>query len=147
MLKHDESPGLFQVNRAPGGVLFRRRHQPAMNSLPCQDINTDRPLTNETLRRQTDAFKGTGGTSEESHRYGFVPAFLDTMTGRIYFARYADGRLAPVHLIDGLPRELVAERDATGRSTAIKPCVIAGFVRGYRFYTREEVAAEAMKYS
>ncbi len=147
MFKHDETQGLFQVDRAPGMVPFRRRHQPARNSLPCQDINADRPLTNETLRHQTDTFKGTGGTSEESHRYGFAPAFLDTMTGRIFLARYADGRLAPVHLIDGLPLELVAERDATGRSTAIKPFVIAGFVRGQRFYTREEVVAEAMKYS
>jgi hypothetical protein len=33
-------------------------------------------------------------------------------------------------------------KDGNGRITAVKSSVIAGFVRGGRFYTREEAAQE-----
>ena len=49
-----------------------------------------------------------------------------------------------MHLLDGLPEEWVAQRNAAGRVTAIKQTVIAGFVRGDFFYTREQAAAAAL---
>ncbi len=99
------------------------------------------PLTTETLRKQNLAFVGTGGVSEENRSSGFRPAFFDTATGRAALARFTDGRPAPMHLLDGLPDEWVAERDAAGQVRAIKDSVIAGFVRNGRFYTREQAAA------
>lgn len=102
--------------------------------------HSQQPLTGQMLHQQTLAFQGTGGTSTVNRPYGFLPAFLDTETGEVYLARFADGRPAPMHLLEGLPRQLVMERDLSGRSTAIKHSVIAGFVRDGKFYTREQAA-------
>ncbi|UCE77749.1 MAG: hypothetical protein JSU62_06160 [Gammaproteobacteria bacterium] len=101
-------------------------------------------LTTETLRRQNLAFVGTGGVSQENRGSGFRPAFYDPATGRAELARFADGRPAPMHLLDGLPEEWVAQRDNSGHIAAIKPTVIAGFIRGGFFYTREQAAAAAL---
>ena len=98
-------------------------------------------LTARTLRRQNQVFRGTGGVSAENRTLGFVPAFLDTQTGAVYRACFADGRPAPMHLLDGLPPAVVASRDPTGRVTALKSSVQAGFLRAERFYTREQAAA------
>ena len=98
-------------------------------------------LTTETLRKQNLAFVGTGGVSEENRASGFRPAFHDLASGSTALARFADGNPAPMHLLDGLPEEWVVKRDATGRISAIKDTVIAGFVRNGLFYTREQAAA------
>ncbi len=103
-------------------------------------------LTTRTLRRQNRVFRGTGGVSAENRTLGFVPAFLDTQTGAVYRACFADGRPAPMHLLDGLPSAVVASRDPTGRVTALKSSVQAGFLRAERFYTREQAAAAALRH-
>jgi len=97
-------------------------------------------LTAQALRRQNLAFRGTGGVSAGNRCRGFAPAFLDTETGGVYLARFADGRPAPVHLLDGLPGELIVSRDPAGRCRDVKRSVVAGFVRAGRFYTREQAA-------
>ena len=118
-----------------------------MNSMPVAhpaSVPPMRPepaLTAQTLRRQNQVFRGTGGVSAENRTQGFVPAFLDTQTGAVYRACFADGRPAPMHLLDGLPPAVVAIRDPTGRVTALKSSVQAGFLRAERFYTREQAAA------
>lgn len=101
-------------------------------------------LTQKVLRRQNRVFRGTGGVSAGNRAQGFAPAFLDTHTGVVYRARFADGRPAPMHLLEGLPSSLVVERDAGGRAVAIQASVLAGFVRGTRFFTREQAAALVM---
>jgi len=98
-------------------------------------------LTADTLRKQNLAFAGTGGVSAENRASGFSPAFYDAATGRAELARFADGRPAPMHLLDGLPETWVAQRDTCGHITAIKQTVIAGFIHGGFFYTREQAAA------
>jgi hypothetical protein len=99
-----------------------------------------RPLTSWVLRQQNLAFQGTSGVSANNQARGFAPAFLDTDTGTIHLARYADGRPAPLHLLDGLPPELVISRDPAGSGTVVKPSLITGFVRAGTFYTREQAA-------
>lgn len=101
-------------------------------------------LTSETLRRQNLAFAGTAGVSEQNRSSGFRPAFYDAASGRVELARFANGLPAPMHLLDGLPDSWVAQRDRTGRVTALKASVVAGFVRGDLFYTREQAAAAAL---
>jgi hypothetical protein len=98
-------------------------------------------LTRETLRRENLAFVGTGGISEQNRSSGFRPAFYELHTGRAELARFADGRPAPMHLLDGLPDAWIAERDAAGRVVAVKDSVVAGFIRDGFFYTREQAAA------
>lgn len=98
-------------------------------------------LTNATLKKENLAFRGTAGVSENNRCAQFRPAFHDLATGRTVLARFADGRPAPMHLLEGLPLEWVVEHDAAGRVRAIKDSVVAGFVRDGRFYTREQTAA------
>jgi hypothetical protein len=97
-------------------------------------------LTNERIRRENLAYVGTGGISQENRPRGFLPAFLDRETGRAALSRFANGQLAPIHLLDGLPETWIVERDMTGAIKAIKQTVIAGFVRDGYFYTRQQAA-------
>jgi len=96
---------------------------------------------NEKLIQHENAVHAAGGgVSANNARLGFRPAFLDFATQRIYPARFADGRLAPFHLLDGLPDEVVAERSPTGRVLCAKSTLISGFVRNGFFYTRTAAA-------
>lgn len=98
-------------------------------------------MTTEALKTENQIFWGTGGRSEENRSVGFRPAFMDTQSNRVYPSRFADGRPAPFHLLDGLPDEVVMARDVSGRVAAIKSSVVSGFLRMGRFFTREEAAA------
>jgi hypothetical protein len=100
-------------------------------------------MNNSRLELENVRYAGTGGVSRENRRYGFRPAFMDLETAAVYPARFADGRPAPFHLLDGLPEELVLSRDAAGRVAEIRPSIISGFEQQGRFYTRDE-AAEAL---
>jgi len=97
-------------------------------------------LAQQRLQRENLQFAGTGGVSEENSEQGFRPAFRDSQTCRIYPSLFADGRAAPFHMVDGLPAEVVEERDASGRVRRIKSTLVSGFVRCGRFYTREEAS-------
>ena len=100
-------------------------------------------VTEQRLERENLRYRGRGGVSAESRPLGFQPAFADRETRAIYLSRFADGRPAPCHLLDGLPRELVVSRRPCGRVAAVKGSLVSGFVRAGRFYTREEAAAQA----
>lgn len=84
--------------------------------------------------------RGTGGRSQENRSLGFRPAFLDFATQRIYLSCHANGMAAPVHLLDGLPDEVVTDRTPDGRVLGTKATLIAGFVRNGFFYTRGAAA-------
>lgn len=101
-------------------------------------------MTASVLWQENAVFRGRGGVSEENRGHGFLPAFLDADTGVIYASCFADGQPAPFHLLDGLPDEVVLTRHPTGRVAAVKASVRSGFVRGGRFYTREEAANDVM---
>lgn len=110
----------------------------------CRSPVSGVPLTPARMKGHSRRFSGTGGRSEENRSAGFRPAFLDVDTAKVYESRFADGRLAPFHLLDGLPDEVVVERAGGGRVVAVKESMIAGFVRAARFYSREEAAAAAL---
>lgn len=111
-----------------------------------REVNS-RWLTPRGLRQQNRVFRGSGGRSQENRSSGFVPAFSDTSTGDVYLSRFADGRLAPMHLLDGLPAAVVIERSVSGRVMSVKETLQAGFVRAGKFYTREQAAAAVAGYS
>ena len=100
-------------------------------------------LTREQLAFQTEHYRGTGGTSHDNREQGFVPAFQDAASGQVMVSTYADGRSATVHVLDGLPEEYVLKRDAQGRVVAVSDVIVPGFLRGGRFYTRQQ-AIEAL---
>lgn len=58
----------------------------------------------------------------------------------MYFSCTADGSIASIHLMDGLPENLVVARSASGRVAAVKGSIVAGFIKEGHFYTREQVA-------
>ena len=95
------------------------------------------------LASQNQQFAGTKGVSAENRSLGFQPAFLDRRSGTVHLSMLADGRAAPMHLLDGLPAELVARRTDEGHVVALNSSVVAGFVRDGRFFTRREAAAAA----
>lgn len=73
--------------------------------------------------------------------YGFQPAVLDARTQVVYPCRYEDGRLAPFHIFDGLPDEVLPRRSAATPPEDDKPRLVCGFLMAGRFLTREEVVA------
>lgn len=97
-------------------------------------------LSLRLLRVQNIAYAGTGGVSCNNASAGFVPGYLDTESGVAVVSRFADGRPAPIHLLDGLPEGWVRCRSAGGQVSMARAGVIAGFIRGGCFYTREEAA-------
>lgn len=101
-----------------------------------------RLFTIDDLQNENYVFAGTGGVSSGNRRQGFWPAFYDMDTGRTEISRFADGKPAPMHLLDGLPETWIVERDDFGRGMAVKTTVIAGFVRDGVFYTRAQAAAD-----
>jgi len=107
-----------------------------------------KPLMSEKqLQAENVAYAGTGGRSQANGDLGFRPAFMDFETQRIYPSRFADGRLAPFHLLDGLPEEVVVDRSPAGRVVAAKATLISGFVRNGFFYTRAAAARAAREWA
>ena len=97
-------------------------------------------LDHAELAAQNRCFHGTGGRSQENRAQGFRPAFFDIFSGTIHLSRFVDGRLAPMHLLDGLPSELVRQRSASGRVIAVSRRLVASFERDSLFYTRSEAS-------
>jgi hypothetical protein len=92
------------------------------------------------LECQNAAFAGTGGISPNNRQAGFLPAYQNTVTGEIVISRFADGSPAPVHVLEGLPADWVALRDAAGAVVRVLDAIVAGFLRDGAFYTREAAA-------
>ena len=90
------------------------------------------------LDAEARRYRGRGGISEEALPKGFVPAFRDKATGTVYLSRTHDGALAGMHLLFGLPDELIQRWGPHGQPLAARHCVESGFFRDGRFFTREE---------
>ncbi len=95
----------------------------------------------ETLEAENRVYAGTGGVSAGNACAGFRPAYFNVSTCETVLSRFADGRLAPIHVLEGLPASWVAACDEQGRALEVCSEVIAGFVRDGVFYTREAAAA------
>jgi hypothetical protein len=98
-------------------------------------------LTNAELRADNRDYAGTKGLSQNNRHLHFLPAFRDETTGRVELARFADGRVAPMHLLCALPKEWATATDSDGQVTAVLDSIVAGFVRDGEFYTRDQAAA------
>ena len=99
-------------------------------------------LDQDVLERENQRFHGTAGVSRVSHGQGFIPAFRDRETGRVYLSRFPDGRPARFHTLQGLPDAVVTARTSDGRVQCVKPALQSGFVRCGVFYTREQALAQ-----
>lgn len=104
-------------------------------------------MSGQRLRHENGLHAGSAGCSERNRHLGFLPGFLDFTTMRFYFARFADGRLAPFHILDGLPDEVVVRRSASGQVLTAKSSLISGFIRNGFFYTRRAAAKAAAEWA
>lgn len=98
-------------------------------------------LDSQKLHLENRQFANTCGLSTNNASQAFVPAFRNEQTGEVALARFADGRVAPMHLIINLPEAWATARNARGQISAVLECVVAGFVRKGQFFTRAEAAA------
>ena len=99
-----------------------------------------KPISVQQLQHENEAHAGSGGVSPGNRHLGFHPAFLDFATMQVHESRFADGRPAPFHILDGLPEDLVLRRTPLGRVLAAKASLVSGFVRNGYFYTRAAAA-------
>ena len=99
-------------------------------------------LTSRGLRQQSRVYHGSGGSSSGNTDAGFEPVFLDRATGRVYRSTFADGSPAPIHVLDGLPEEIIVRRSRGGKVTAVHGSVVAGFTRNGAFFTRQQAAEQ-----
>ena len=102
-------------------------------------------LSKRYLELEDAAHRGTGGIAAENRHLGFVPAFLDSSTGKVYPCMLADGRPAPFHVLEALPDALVVAYDRRGRPSQVVGTMISGFTLDDRFYTREQTAAQVSR--
>ena len=100
-------------------------------------------MSQQRLDAENVAYLGTGGRSQENTDTGFRPAFFDYASQKLYLSRFPDGRLAPLHLLDGLPEEVVVDRASNGRVLRARASLVAGFERSGYFYTRKAAARAA----
>jgi hypothetical protein len=96
-------------------------------------------LTDSALATESMKYRGTGGASQGNRDFGFIPAFMDTSNTTIYLSRYSDGRLAKIHILDGVPEHLIVSTE-DGHVKSVAKTVVAGFVLNDVFYTRTEAA-------
>ena len=73
---------------------------------------------------KTAAIRGAVGSARKIEISASCPP-IAIATGSIHLLRFADGRRAPIHLLDGLPKRLALRRG--------------------RFYTREQAAMAMMR--
>lgn len=104
------------------------------------NASTRTQLTPSALQQENELYSGSGGISAGNRALGFKPAFYDMETGVPHASRFANGLEAPMHVLDGLPNELVESRLENGKVATVKPGVISGFVQNAHFYTREQAA-------
>lgn len=107
----------------------------------------ERPMTEKVLQRENVLHADAGGTSYHVAQFGFRPAFFDFSTVTVYRSRFANGQLAPFHLLDGLPDHLVVQRDDFGRVVSAKPTLVSGFERNGYFFTRDAASKAVAEWS
>jgi len=112
-----------------------------------QEVVVKSLMSEKVLKLENDIHVGTGGRSQENRDLGFRPAFLDFETQVVYPSRFADGRPAPIHVLDGLPDEVIVDRAPSGRVVHAKASLISGFVRNGFFYTRSAAAKAAAEWA
>ena len=98
-------------------------------------------MTPNTLIQENQCFHNTAGISQNNADIGFRAAFKDELTGNVFLSRFANGAVAPIHLLDGLPKDVVELREKNGRVVRAKKTLISGFERLGAFFTREQAAA------
>jgi hypothetical protein len=71
---------------------------------------------------------------------GFVPAFRDLSNGETHISTLSNGEYLDYHTMDNLPIEWVESWDDEGYAVALKPTIVAGYIRYSEFYSLLDIA-------
>ena len=104
--------------------------------------HTGHGLPSRGLRQQCGLYRGSGGASEDNRDAGFISAFLNRENGDVHSSVSSDGQVCSVLTLDGLPDSVIVRRSRNGMVTAVRRCIVAGFVRNGLFYSREQATDE-----
>ena len=96
-------------------------------------------ISTVALEKQQKTYQKISGMNISDLCVGFIPAFRDLSTDETHLSITSEGKISPIHLIDGLPLDWVTEWDLQGYPKLLKPSVIAGFFRGENFFTLEQL--------
>lgn len=107
---------------------------------PLPVVSQQAPLCEFKLRLENSVYRDTGGVSQNNRESGFRPAYRNIRTGQTVVSRFSDGRPAPVHVLDGVPKDWVVARDDQGNVRRVLATIVSGFLHHGRFYTREDAA-------
>lgn len=94
-------------------------------------------LSYAALTMENKQYAGSGGISENNHQYGFIPAFRNEENLEVRLSYKANGKISPVHVLEGLPPHWFID---SGQTLELKVSIVSGFVRQGCFYTRSEAA-------
>ncbi|WP_250657739.1 hypothetical protein [Alkalimarinus coralli] len=105
-----------------------------LSSVPATVSN----LCCKRLSDENKLFAGTLGLSQNNAEYGFCPAFRNEKTKQVLLSRTANGKVSPVHLLEGLPQNWFFPNTQDDQARVLLDEITSGFVRQGIFYTREE---------
>ncbi|MDJ0807680.1 MAG: dihydroorotase [Gammaproteobacteria bacterium] len=109
------------------------------------DVKRRGMLSSLCLAEENACYADTPGISSNNREQGFLPAFQDRRTGCCVISRFADGRPAPVHLLEGLPEAWIEERQPNGLALRVCSQIVSGFLLNGCFYTRDEASRLILK--
>ena len=89
----------------------------------------------DVVMNPDDCIVSDDGQSDDQYVSVFIPAYYDTKTDTVYLSRYKNGSVAPVHVLDSIPDELMRQDAHSGE---LSRQVIVGFVFNDKFYTRAQ---------
>lgn len=96
-------------------------------------------ISSVALEKQQATYQKLSGMNISDLCVGLIPAFRDLSTDETHLSLSSDGQVSPIHLVEGLPLEWVREWDMKGYPKSLKPGIVAGFFRGEKFYTLEQL--------
>jgi len=96
-------------------------------------------MTHQQALQQQGAYYKFNGAVFSDASFGFLPAFKNMHTQQTHLSTDADGNIAVMHLLDGLPDCWVDEKDADGRALTLRSGIVAGFMRNNEFFTLSEI--------
>jgi len=113
-------------------------------TLPGGLILTRSGLSYSSLKNENHQYSGTGGVSQNNAQFGFIPAFRNEKTGQVVLSKTTDGKISPIHLLEGIPNTWFSNKNSTDNTLVLVNDITSGFVRQGIFYTRKD-AANAVK--
>ncbi len=102
-------------------------------------MNPDDCIVSEDRDSADKVERTNAHSNSDSGVSTFIPAYYDTQTDTVYLSRYKNGSVAPVHVLDSIPKELLSDMNKSDTNNGeLSQKVIVGFIFNNKFYTRAQ---------